>query len=99
MDRVSSMLSLVKVVENGGFAATARQLNVSPSVVTTQIKSLEDRLGVRLLNHSTRSVSLTEAGRAYAFLCSPGSCPRNIRSTRCIPSGTTCPLRCAALSI
>lgn len=69
MDRVSSMLSFVKVVENGGFAAAARQLNISPSAVTTQIKSLEDRLGVRLLNRSTRSVSLTEAGRAYYERC------------------------------
>jgi predicted subunit of tRNA(5-methylaminomethyl-2-thiouridylate) methyltransferase len=49
MDRVSSMQSFVKVVENGGFAAAARQLNLSPSLVTTHIKSLEDRLGVRLL--------------------------------------------------
>lgn len=65
MDRVSTMLSFVKVVDNGGFAAAARELNISPSAVTTQIKALEDRLGVRLLNRSTRSVSLTEAGRAY----------------------------------
>ena len=45
MDRFSSMLSFVKVVENGSFAAAARQLNLSPSLVTTHIKSLEDRLG------------------------------------------------------
>jgi DNA-binding transcriptional LysR family regulator len=69
MDRVSSMMSFVKVVDNGGFAMAARQLNLSPSAVTTQIKSLEDRLGVRLLNRSTRSVSLTEAGRAYYERC------------------------------
>jgi DNA-binding transcriptional LysR family regulator len=69
MDRVSCMLSFVKVVENGGFSAAARQLNISTSIVTTHVKSLEDRLGVRLLNRSTRSVSLTEAGRTYYERC------------------------------
>jgi DNA-binding transcriptional LysR family regulator len=65
MDRVSSMLSFVKVVELGSFAAAARQLNLANSVVTSHVKSLEERLGVRLLNRTTRSVSLTEAGQAY----------------------------------
>jgi DNA-binding transcriptional LysR family regulator len=63
------MLSFVKVVETGGFSSAARHLNVSTSVVTTHVKSLEDRLGVRLLNRNTRSVSLTEAGRAYYERC------------------------------
>jgi DNA-binding transcriptional LysR family regulator len=69
MDRVSCMLSFVKVVENDGFSAAARHLNISTSIVTTHVKSLEDRLGVRLLNRSTRSVSLTEAGQAYYERC------------------------------
>jgi DNA-binding transcriptional LysR family regulator len=69
MDRVSSMLSFVKVVDTGGFGAAARQLNLSASVVTTRVKSIEERLGVRLLNRTTRSVSLTEAGRAYYDRC------------------------------
>ena len=69
MDRVSSMLSFVKVVEHGGFSSAARQLNLATSVVTTHVKSLEDRLGVRLLNRTTRNVSLTEAGRAYYERC------------------------------
>jgi DNA-binding transcriptional LysR family regulator len=47
MDRVSTMLSFVKVVDTGGFSSAARQLNRSTSVVTTHVKSLEDRLGVR----------------------------------------------------
>jgi DNA-binding transcriptional LysR family regulator len=45
MDRVSSMLSFVKVVEHIGFSSAARQLNLATSVVTTHVKSLEDRLG------------------------------------------------------
>jgi DNA-binding transcriptional LysR family regulator len=65
MDRVSSMLSFVKVVEHNGFSSAARQLNLATSVVTTHVKSLEERLGVRLLNRTTRSVCLTEAGKAY----------------------------------
>jgi DNA-binding transcriptional LysR family regulator len=69
MDRVSSMLSFVKVVELGGFAAAARQLNLANSVVTGHVKSLEERLGARLLNRTTRSVSLTEAGRTYYERC------------------------------
>src|SRR5580700_8733414 len=69
MDRVSSMLSFVKVVEHSGFSSAARQLNLATSVVTTHVKSLEERLGVRLLNRTTRSVSLTEAGRAYYDRC------------------------------
>jgi DNA-binding transcriptional LysR family regulator len=69
MDRISSMLSFVKVVEQGHFSAAARQLNMATSVVTTHVKSLEERLQVRLLNRTTRSVSLTEAGRAYYERC------------------------------
>jgi DNA-binding transcriptional LysR family regulator len=69
MDRVSCMVSFVRVVENGGFSAAARQLNISPSIVTTHVRTIEDRLGVRLLNRSTRSVSLTEAGQAYYERC------------------------------
>jgi DNA-binding transcriptional LysR family regulator len=69
MDRISSMLSFVKVVDTGGFRSAARQLNLATSVVTTRVKSIEERLDVRLLNRTTRSVSLTEAGRAYYERC------------------------------
>ena len=69
MDRLTAMNSFVKVVENAGFAAAARRLDLSPSVVTAHIKSLEDRLGVLLLNRSTRKVSLTEIGHAYYDRC------------------------------
>jgi DNA-binding transcriptional LysR family regulator len=69
MDRLSAMMSFVKVVENAGFSAAARRLDLSTSVVTTHVKSLEDRLGVLLLNRSTRNVSPTETGRAYYERC------------------------------
>jgi DNA-binding transcriptional LysR family regulator len=69
MDRLTAMTSFVKVVESGGFSAAARRLDVSASLVTTHVKSLEDRLGVLLLNRSTRNVSLTEVGQAYYERC------------------------------
>lgn len=65
MDRTTSMTTFVKVVESGGFAAAARKLDMSPSSVTGHVQALESRLGVRLLNRSTRKLSLTEIGKAY----------------------------------
>ena len=69
MDRISCMISFVKVVENGGFSAAGRKLNIATSVVTTHVKLLEDRLGVRLLHRTTRSVSVTEVGQEYYERC------------------------------
>lgn len=69
MDRIVSMRSFVKVVDVGGFAAAARALNLSPSVVTSHVQSLEERLRVRLFNRSTRRVNLTEVGQAYYERC------------------------------
>jgi DNA-binding transcriptional LysR family regulator len=54
MDRMTSMATFVKVVESGGFSAAARALGISPSMVTTHVRALEERLAVRLLNRSTR---------------------------------------------
>ena len=69
MDRVLGMTTFVKVVDNGGFAPAARALNMSPSAVTLHVQAIEDRLGVRLLNRTTRHVSMTEAGQAYYDSC------------------------------
>jgi hypothetical protein len=65
MDRLASISAFIGVVENGGFAAAARHLNVSRTMVSNHVQDLEDRLGVRLLNRTTRRVSLTEIGRQY----------------------------------
>ena len=65
MDRFTSLTAFVHVVENGGFSAAARRLNMSTSMVSNHVQALEDRLGVRLLNRTTRKVSLTEIGKAY----------------------------------
>jgi DNA-binding transcriptional LysR family regulator len=65
MDRLACIAAFVSVVENGGFAAAARHLSVSRTTVSNQVQELEDRLGVRLLNRTTRRVSVTETGRQY----------------------------------
>src|SRR6476660_4132880 len=68
MDRLTSLTAFVRVV-GGGFSAAGRRLNMSTTMVSNHIQSLEDRLGARLLNRTTRKVSLTEVGRAYYDRC------------------------------
>ena len=65
MDRLASLTAFVRVVENGGFTAAARHLNLSTRMVSSHVQDLEERLGARLLNRTTRKVSLTEIGREY----------------------------------
>ena len=55
----------VAAVDAGGFSAAARLLDLTPSAVSKQISRLETRLGARLLNRSTRRISLTAAGREF----------------------------------
>ena len=69
MDRVTTLATFVKVAQAGGFSGAARVLHTSPSCVTIQVQRLERLLGVRLLNRTTRSVCLTEVGRAYYERC------------------------------
>jgi len=65
MDRLTSLEVFSQVVECGGFSAAGRKLNMSTTMVSNHVQSLEDRLGARLLNRTTRKVNLTEVGRAY----------------------------------
>jgi len=69
MDRLTSLTAFVRVVDNGGFSAAGRKLNMSTTMVSNHVQSLEDRLDARLLNRTTRKVSLTEVGRAYYDRC------------------------------
>ena len=65
MDGFSGMRTFSRVADAGSFSAAARQLGVAPSSVSRQINDLEEALGVRLFNRTTRKLSLTEAGQIY----------------------------------
>lgn len=65
MDRFDAMQAFAAVADLRGFAPAARKLGLSPSGVTRLIAALEDRLGVRLLQRTTRQVALTDAGARY----------------------------------
>jgi DNA-binding transcriptional LysR family regulator len=69
MDRLTSLTAFAQVVDSGGFSAAGRRLNMSTTMVSNHIRALEDRLGARLLQRTTRKVSLTEVGRAYYERC------------------------------
>jgi DNA-binding transcriptional LysR family regulator len=65
MDRLATLSAFVAVAEERGFASAARRLALSPSAVTRLVAALEERIGVRLLQRTTRAVSLTDAGNRY----------------------------------
>ncbi|MBR1148215.1 LysR family transcriptional regulator [Bradyrhizobium sp. AUGA SZCCT0431] len=65
MDRIDAMQAFVTVADLQGFAPAARKLGLSPSGVTRLIAALEDRLGARLLQRTTRSLTLTDTGARY----------------------------------
>lgn len=69
MDRLTSLTAFVQVADSGGFSAAGRHLNMSTTMISNHVQALEDRLGARLLNRTTRKVSLTEVGRAYYDRC------------------------------
>lgn len=65
MDRLQAMKVFERVVEEGGFAAAARAMDMSPPVVTRMVAELEQHLGTRLLQRTTRKLALTDAGESY----------------------------------
>jgi DNA-binding transcriptional LysR family regulator len=65
MDRIAAMTVFVEVADRRGFAPAARRLGVSASAATRLVAALEDRLRIRLLDRTTRSVTLTDAGARY----------------------------------
>lgn len=69
IDRVQAMTVFTKVVEAGGFAGAARQLGMSAPSVTRVIAGLEEALGTRLIQRTTRSMKLTETGERYLEDC------------------------------
>ena len=65
MDRFQELTCFAAVVEAGGFSAAARRIGESQSAISKSVSALEKRLGVQLLNRSTRSVVVTDHGRQY----------------------------------
>jgi len=92
MDRFTAMTAFVTVAELQGFAAAARKLRVSPPVVTRLVAALEEQLSIRLLQRTTRSVALTDAGtryleRARRILGDLDEAERTARAERTDPAG------------
>lgn len=93
MDRLQSMRVFVKVVEQGSFAGAASALELSNAVVTRHLADLEAHLGARLLNRTTRRLSLTEAGQKYLervrqILSDIDEADADVQSTAARPAGT-----------
>jgi DNA-binding transcriptional LysR family regulator len=92
MDRIDAMQAFVAVADLRGFAPAAGRLKLSPSAVTRLIAALEDHLGVRLLQRTTRSVTLTDVGsryleRARRILADVEEAERAAEGERTRPSG------------
>ncbi|NJM72854.1 MAG: LysR family transcriptional regulator [Scytonema sp. RU_4_4] len=69
MSRLQDLEVFVQVVNSGNFAKAAVALEINPSAISRRISHLEDQLGVRLFNRTTRSLSLTEVGERYFNRC------------------------------
>lgn len=92
MDRVTAMRYYCRVVEQGGFAAAARQLGVTRATVNKYVVDLEEQLGVPLLLRSTRKVTPTDAGQRYyqratAILAELAAAEAEVSIGREVPSG------------
>ena len=92
MDRLEAMTAFLAVADLRGFAPAARRLGLSPSAVTRLVAALEERLGARLLQRTTRSVTLTDAGaryleRARRILADVNEAEDAAQAERSVPSG------------
>lgn len=92
MDQLRSLRVFVQVVNDGSFAAAARSLDLAPAVVTRAVADLEDHLGARLLNRSTRRLALTLVGETYLerarqLLADLDDADQHARDTMGTPSG------------
>ena len=69
MDTLSSIKVFRQVVESGSFVAAAERVELSTAMVSKHVMHIEKRLGIRLLNRNSRTLSLTEPGRLYYERC------------------------------
>jgi DNA-binding transcriptional LysR family regulator len=93
MDRFQSLVAFAKVVESGSFARAAERLDVSVSAVSRQVSDLEAHLGVRLLNRTTRRLSLTDSGqlfyeRCVQLLADLDEAEQTVSASAVVPRGT-----------
>lgn len=93
MDRLQSMRVFQHVATEGGFAAAARKLDLDPAVITRHVADLEEHLGARLLNRTTRRVALTTAGEEYLARVKPilaeiDEAESSVKGESCKLSGT-----------
>jgi DNA-binding transcriptional LysR family regulator len=92
MDRLEAMNAFAAVADRRGFAAASRHLGMSASGVTRLVAALEEHLGARLLQRTTRQVTLTDAGTRYLervrrILADVGEAERAAQAERALPSG------------
>lgn len=92
MNQVSELAFFAQLIKMGSLAATARELNLTPPAVSKRLAHLEQRLGVRLLNRTTRSISLTAEGELYLInaqriLGEIEEMERQVSSSRAEPKG------------
>jgi DNA-binding transcriptional LysR family regulator len=107
MQDLNDMLFFAEVVDRGGFAAAGRALHIPKSRLSRRIAELEERLGLRLLQRTTRKLSLTEAGQIYHRHCvamreQAQAADEALASVRAEPSGTVrmaCPVTLAQTTI
>ena len=107
MQDLNDMLFFAEVVDRGGFAAAGRALNLPKSRLSRRVADLEARLGVRLLQRTTRKLSLTQAGEIYHRFCvamreQAEAADEAVAQVRTEPRGTvrvTCPVTLAQSTI
>ncbi len=92
MEALSELTLFSLVAKNGSLSAAARELNVTPPAVSKRLAQLESRLGVRLLNRTTRRLSLTNEGEVYLanvrrILADIDELERVVSSSRAAPKG------------
>ncbi len=97
MDQLRALRVFAQVIAEGSFAGAARVLDLAPAVVTRAVSDLEDHLGVRLLNRTTRKLALTEVGedyleRAKRVLAELDDADALAGAVNQAPSGTLCVL-------
>lgn len=92
MNAISDLAFFVMLIKHGSLAAVARELGVSPPVVTRRLADLEQRLGVRLLNRTTRRMSATHEGEVYfaaaaRILAEVEELESSVARSRAVPKG------------